>query len=257
MSEELTAYAKKRKRKKNMRNLLISVLVLALLGTAGYFALTRFFVCNTFSVQETSLYPAEDILSVCKVEDGTPLISVSKNEISSAVQEAFPYLVDVQVEFDLPDSIIVTFTEDFGELALEMGKELFSVDCELTVLAKESIDSTIPRIKLISENVSRCVVGEKLVFFDESVKNSLLHIIESLKQAEMFDKIQSINVGDKFDLRVEYLDRFEILLGEENDLDLKFGMVKEVIRDLAADATGRIDISDANTAYVKLEQGAT
>jgi len=257
VSEELTAYAKKRKRKKNLRYLLISVLVLILLGTASYFALTRFFVCNTFSVQETNLYPAEDILSVCQVKEGTPLISVSKNEISSAVEEAFPYLVDVQVEYDLPDSIIVTFTEDFGELALQMGKELFSVDCELTVLAKESIDSAIPRIKLISENVSRCVVGEKLVFFDEAVKNSLLKIIEDLKRAEMFDKVQSINVSDKFDFRVKYLDRFEILLGEENDLDLKFAMVKEVIRDLEANSTGRIDISDANTAYVKLDQGAT
>ena len=257
MSEELTAYAKKRKRKKNMRILLISVLVLSLLGTVSYFALTRFFVCHTFSVQETNLYPAEDILSVCRVEEGTPLISVSKKEISSAVEEAFPYLVDVQVEFDLPDNIIVTFTEDFGEFALQMGKELFSIDCELTVLAKESINSSIPRIKLISDNVSRCVVGEKLVFFDESVKNSLLRMFESLQQAEMLDKVQCVNVRDKFDLRIEYLERFEILLGEESDLNLKLAMVKEVIRDLEADATGRIDVSDANTAYVKLDHGGT
>lgn len=255
MSEELTAYAKKRKRKNRIRILLMSVLVLALLGTAGYFALTEFFVCNAFSVQETSLYTAEDILSVCRVEEGTPLIRVSKNDISSAIEENFPYLVDVQVEFDLPDRIIVTFTEDFGELALQMGEELFSVDCELTVLAKEAVSSTIPRIKLVTDGVSRCVVGEKLVFFDTSLENALLAIIGNLKEAEMFDKVQSIDVKDKFDLRVRYLDRFEILLGENDDLQLKFAMVKEVIRDLGAEETGRIDISDPNSAYVKLDTG--
>ncbi len=257
MSEELTAYAKKRKRKKTFRILLISFLVFVLLGTASYFALTHFFVCKTFSVQETKLYPADEILSVCKVEENTPLIQVSKKSISSAIEEAFPYLVNVQVEFDLPDGVIVTFTEDFGELALQMGKELFSVDCELTVLAKEAVGSTIPRIKLECDDVSRCVVGEKLVFFNDSTEENLLSLIRTLQDLEMFEKVQSINANDKFDLRVGYLERFEIMLGEISDLKLKFSMAKEVIRDLGTEERGRIDVSDPNTAYVKLENGTT
>ena len=256
MSEELTAYAGKRKRKKTLRILLIVCLVAILVGIGSYFALTRFFVCHTFSVQETSLYPAEEILAVCKVEKNTPLISVSKNDISTAIEEKFPYLVDVQVEFDLPDRIIVTFTEDFGEFALSMGKELFSVDTQLSVLAKESQDSTIPRIRLVCDSVSRCVVGEKLKFYDDSIFDCLVEMIAALKEADMFDKVQEVNVNDKFDLRIKYLDRFEILFGEKSDMSLKLSMAKEVIRDLEPTSAGRIDISDPNAAYVKLSDGA-
>lgn len=255
MSEELSAYAQKRKRKKIVRILLIAVLILALLGIAAYFAFTKFFVCHGVSVQETSLYPAEEIQKLCHVEDGTPLILVSKNDISTAVEENFPYLVDVQVEFDLPDRIIVTFTEDFGEFALQMGEEIFSVDCELNVLAKEKLDTPIPRIRLESDGVLRCVVGEKLVFFDSAAESGLLSIIAALKEAELFDKVQMINVNDKFDLRLKLMNRFEILLGEVSDVGLKLSMVKEVIRDLGAEETGRIDISDPNNAYVKLDTG--
>ena len=250
--EALAAYAKKKKQRVLLRGILIAVLALAVLGTAGYFVLTRYLVAREVMVQGTDLYPKDKILEACAIPENAPLISLSKKEISRRVEESFPYLVDVAVEFTLPDTVNVTFREEFGRLALNLGAELFSVDEDLNVLAKESPDSAIPRIRLYTRDVSRCIVGEKLRFFEDSVGTGVLDVIGALRDAGMLDQVSVIDVCDKFNLKIRYLDRFELLIGEDSDLKYKFAMVKEVVKDLAPDETGRIDVSDPNAAYVKL-----
>jgi len=63
-----------------------------------------------------------------------------------------------------------------------------------------------------------------------------------------------VDLDDKFNLRISYLGRFEILLGDREDLKYKFAMVREVIKELGEGTAGSIDISDPNTAYVKLSE---
>lgn len=252
MSEEVKGYAKQKKKNAILRTVLIVVCAVLILGIGLYFVLTRFFVVRQVVVQGTDLYPKEAILSVCNVSEGTPLVSLSKKKICRAVEENFPYLVQVSVEYDLPDTVNVTFREEFGELAISLGAELFSIDDDLRVLAKERADSTLERIRLITEDVSRCVVGEKLTFFDESLGKGIREIMKELSAANMLDRVSAIDVRDKFNIKLRYMDRFEILIGEDTDLKYKFAMVKEVIRDLGEGESGRIDISDPNTAYVKL-----
>ncbi|MBR3836504.1 MAG: FtsQ-type POTRA domain-containing protein [Clostridia bacterium] len=249
---ELSAYAQKKKQRILIRNLFVTVLVLAILGTAGYFVSTRFLIARSVNVQGTDLYPKEEILKACAIEDGAPLISLSKKEISRAVEENFPYLVDVSVEFDLPQTVNVTFREEFGHIALMLGTELFSVDDQMNVLAKESQDSTIPRIRLITRDVSRCIVGEKLAFFDEKIVEDLEDVVSALSKAEMLSSVSTIDIQDKFNIEIRYLDRFQLLIGDSTDLKYKFAMVKKIIADLGEGEIGRIDIADPNTAYVKL-----
>lgn len=252
MSGEISAYSKSRKGKALRRTILISVLLIALLGSASYFVLTKYLVVQDVMIQGTQLYSKKELLSACKIEKGTPLISLSKKEICRSVEESFPYLIDVQVEYDLPGTVNITFQEEFGKLALKLGTELFSVDLDLNVLAKEKPDSQIPRIDLLTEDVLRCVVGEKLSFFDEDFSKQLSDLVSGLKKVEMLDQITTIDICDKFNIKIGYLDRFEILIGEMSDLNQKLNMVKEVIKDLGDGESGRIDISDPDNAYVKL-----
>ncbi len=252
MSGEISAYSKSRKAKALRRNILVGVLLAVLLGGASYLVLTRYLVVQDVMVQGTELYSKKELLSACHIEKGTPLIALSKKEISRNVEENFPYLIDVKVEYDLPGTVNVTFQEEFGKLALNLGTELFSIDTELNVLAKEKPDSQIPRIRLLTEDVSRCVVGEKLCFFEAEFPRQLTELIADLKRAEMLEKISTIDICDKFNIKLRYLDRFEILIGEMSDMKQKLNMVKEVIKDLGDAESGRIDISDPNNAYVKL-----
>ena len=65
MSDEIGSYAKRKKKMAIWRTVLICTFAVAILGTATYFVLTRFFVAGQVVVQGTDLYPKEDILAAC------------------------------------------------------------------------------------------------------------------------------------------------------------------------------------------------
>ena len=254
MGEELSVFAKKRKTNKIVRTAFVSVLVLILLGFGAYFALTRYFVVAEIVVQNTDLYANDAILDTIGLDSGIPLCLVSKKEISRKVEENFPYLVNVKTEFDLPGSVVVSFEEKFGEFSVLLGEELFCVDQDLQILAKEKPDSQIPRIRLCPGDIARCIVGETITFFDEDAADTVKRIYRALQTEELTGQIKEVNLEDKFNIKIRYDDRFELLMGDGNDLSLKLKMVKEVIRDLGSTEYGIIDIADPNNAYVKLTE---
>lgn len=257
MSDELSAYAAKRKSKAMWRNLVLALLLTALLAVAAFLLTKYYFIVRQVQIQQTSLYSNEALLECVGVSPGTPMHAVSKKDVISAIEENFPYLVNVKVNRKLPTTLEITFDEAFGELAVTLGDELFAVDRSLQVLAKESVSSTIPRIRIISYDISRCIVGEKMSFFDEAGQNMMLELVSALEKEGMLADVKSIDIRDKFNIRLTYTDRFEIQLGDNSELKYKFAMVKEVLRDLDPNATGSIDITDPNVAYVNLDDTAT
>lgn len=252
MSEELSAFAKKRKAKKRLRFFLIALLLLAVFGTATYLLLENYFVVGKVSVQKSTIYETGAISEAASIKKGTPLYRLDRKKICSAIEDSFPYLEDVTVRFKLPDGVKITYREEFGEFSLKLGVELFAVDRSLHVLAKEDTKQDIPRTEILCGDVKSCIVGEKLTFIDEGTAPILEELIEELITRKLLEKIRAIDVSDKFDITIAYDDRFEVILGDREDLVLKLSMMEEVIADLGADAKGRIDLVDANNAYVKL-----
>lgn len=253
MAEDLSAFAKKRKSKKIRRFVFLGILLVALFGTCLYFALENYFVVEDVSVKKSSIYSTADIVKTIQIEKKTPLYRLSKKKIVSAIEEKFPYILDVKIKFKLPDTVQITYQEEYGEMALALGDDVYAIDRELFVLAKEGKNTEIPRIKLACSSLDRCVVGESLSFTDEGIAPALLELLSEMKKSKMLSNITSIDVSDKFNLKMNYGDRFLILLGDRQDIKLKLAMIREVIADLDEGATGRIDISDADNAYVKLD----
>ncbi len=252
MDQELEVFQKRKKKINLLRTILLSVFVVILLG-AIWFALDRwYFLVRRIEVSDSVLYAKEDIIAACGVETGTRLFAVNKKTVERNIEENFPFLTSVTVRRLAPHTLSVTFREELGEIALTLGRETFAVDSELTVLARIPAGDATHRLGLTSEGVSRCIVGEKIAFFDESVPDILSHLVQSLDQAEMLPNVVSLDLRDKFNLRMDYAGRFDIMLGEDGDLGLKFAMVKKVLEELYTEDTGEIDISDPNNAYVRL-----
>lgn len=252
MNDDIAVFTQKRMIRKRIRALFTLGMVAVILILGGYFAATRFFVVRNVEIQETDLYTPEDLAHTVALKEGISLFSVSKREICRSIEEKYSYLVDVTVKFKLPNTVQITFSEDFGDLVLKMGDEYYTLDRQLRVLAKEKELLSIPRIQLITQDVSTCFVGRKLTFFDSSTEKMLGDLLLALEKSEMIDRVVSVDIKDKFDLKLWYENRFEITLGDGNDLKHKMLMIREVVADLAENATGSIDVSDPNNAYVKL-----
>jgi hypothetical protein len=254
MNGEIGAYIAKRKKKALLRFLLLVFLVVSLLSVIFYFLFRYFFVVSKIEIQESSLYSQEAILEKSGLKNGVSLLQVSKKEAKQAIEENFPFLVNVKVSVSLPNRVSVSYREDFGEFALEMGDHVFAVNRDLIVLSAQERNASIQRIRLQCQSVMRCIVGEELIFSEENSREGLLLLIEALESQSMLQDVSSIDYRDKFLIRIRYLNRFDLVLGESEDLIYKFAMAKGVIADLEPNSAGEIDVSDPNTAYVKLDE---
>lgn len=252
MNQELSAFAKKRKSKKIRRFLFLAILLIALFGVSGYFVMEKFFVVKQVSVQKSDIYKTEDISSCANVKRGTALYKINKKKIVEKVEKKFPYLEDVKVSYKLPDKVQISFREEYGNFSIALGVEVFALDDDMHVLAKETGDSGIERIRIVSGDVKTCFVGESISFIDEDTAPILRNLVKSLKDKKMLSSVKRIDVTNQFDIRVNYDGRFEFALGDHQDFPLKLAMVQKILADLGNDATGVIDISDSDQAYVKL-----
>lgn len=252
MKQEMSAFAKKRKSKKIRRFLFLAILLIALLGTCGYFVLEKFFVVKEISVQKSDIYETREISACADVKKGIPLYKINRQKIAEKVEEKFPYLEDVKISYKLPDKVQITFREEYGNFAVPLGVELFALDDDMRVLAKETGSSGIKRIQIVSGDVKSCFVGESISFIDEDTAPILRSLVQALKDKKMLGKVSRIDVTNQFDIRVDYDARFEFALGDHQDFSLKLAMIQKILEDLGSEASGFIDISDSDQAYVKV-----
>lgn len=258
MDQDILSFQNRKKRRRILRPIL-GIALVAVFFALLWFALDRFvFKVRKMTFSPSSLYSEEELLAACRVEEGTRLFGVDKSRLEQSVRENLPFLTNIDVHLRIPDTVSVTFDEKMGEIALTLGNETFAVDADLTVLARIDGNAAPARLGLTADGVSRCIVGEKIEFFDASVPGILSDLVIALDEAGLLGTVRSLDLRDKFNLRMDYMGRFDVLLGENGDLDLKFAMVKRVLEELYDDDTGEIDISDPNNAYVRsYNRGAT
>lgn len=252
MDENLDVFAKKRKSKKVVRTILVTLLLLALFGTAFFLLSKYYFTVREITVQENVLYSSDQILAALEIPEGQSLVTVPYSRLARELEERFDYLTQVRLNVRLPHTIHVSFTVKMGEMNFALGRETFVVDKDLMVIAKETGTKIHTRCELITGGVNRCVVGEELAFFNDNEKEILSDLLAQLEQSEMLADTDYIDLTDKFDLRIGYHGRFDVVLGKNEDVFRKLAMMRQVEKELYDDDTGEVDLSDANTAFVRL-----
>ncbi len=250
MNEELGRIPKKRKQKKLFRIVFLVLLLLVLGSVVGVLLSENYFIVREVQFQETELYSYDTLFAAAGVEIGRPMAKTSKKEIEKNLLAACDFLTDIQVDFSFTGTVTIRFTESLGDFCVQLGSENFAVKGDLYVLSRGVDPGDGKRILLLSSGVKTCIAGEKMTFLDESLEAMIPEIISALEEKEMRADVQTLDLRDKFNIRIRYLDRFDVLLGENENIAYKLAMLRQVVRKLDPDVTGQIDLADANTAYV-------
>lgn len=252
---DLDEMEKQQSRKRFRRNMfyvfLFAFILILFLGTAFFL----FFRVKEISVTGNSVYSDEEIITATGIEIGDNIFSFSKKEMISDITDSMPYVGDVIIKRELPSGISIEVKEKKAVMYTLINGDYYLLSDGLTVLSATDKLSGVPSsaIKLVTGTVDRCLVGQTLTFMDERTYDSVIQMYSVLKENEMDYYIREIDITSRFDISMQYTDRFDVYIGDMDDFELKIPFLAKVIDELYEEVKGSIDLSSYKEATVSLE----
>ena len=247
--------AQRRNEKKRTRRIVFYVaLFLAISLIFIGVCVAVFLKVESVNVTGNEKYLSEQILEYVPIQIGDNMFSFDANEIEEAVKIALPYIGTVEIERDLPTGINVNVVEEKPFYAATLAGETYLLSSELKVLEKK-IGVTSNELGLTSlslNNVRRCIVGQDLEFIDERTEVALNELYSAFETHYIEDKIESVDVRSRFDIYINYDGRFEIYLGNTENIDIKISFLVDIIDELNPNDKGKINLSNYREAAVAL-----
>lgn len=238
--EERQIRIKQLKRKRNIRKAIVAVgfLLVLTIFVSPILILTLFRV-KSFTVEGTSAYSNEEIISASGITLGKNLLFADLDEAAENIEKTLPYTDEVQITKKLPDEIIIRYETTEKAYAIGMSNGLYALtDSNLKVLEITGnrpadvalIVGAVPYEAETGEIAAFDVIGEdekKDEFVDEPLA-LLEQITGALAENEMKD-ISLISISEKSDIYLIYQGRIVLKLGNDSDISSKISLGNRVI----------------------------
>ncbi len=243
--------AQRRQEKKHKRRIAFYVILfvsVTLIFLGVCFAV--FLNVETFTVTGTSKYTPEQIIEMIPVEVGENIFSFSASETEAKIKRALPYIGEIKISRDLPTAVVVEITEETEYYAADIAGETYILSPGLKVLERRNNTSAektgLAVLKLNS--VKMCVVGETVEFVDSRVYDAIIDLYGLFGDNTIISKIRSLDVRSRFDIYLNYDNRFDVYVGDMENADIKIKFLVGIINDLYPDSKGSIDVSNHTEA---------
>lgn len=262
-------------RRRNRRRALGVLGVLAVLALGAIVSVNLLFKVTAFRVEtfdrttpaDTGIYTEDEIIAALGIEQNSNLFGFSTTDKTLQLQQQFPYLDNVQVDIQLPGTVVIKVSparEHFacmysgGWVVLSDSLKILRSDVSqpegLTVLSCSlPADFTpTPGNFVVPVSYNSLLEGDATAeAAQQSAQETLMQMLDELQAQGMGDGVTALNIMDLSDLRFTYQNRIEVLLGNSNRLDYKIRLAAVAILDpdkgLAASDKGTLDVSYQQT----------
>lgn len=231
----------KKKKKNGIKTAAVVVLVLLIIaGSLFVLSQTVLFKIKNIEVKGSSIYSSEEILNTCKISSGDLLYSLNNQSKCNNITTALPYIKSVKLSQKLPETLIITVTDNTARYQFESGGVYYFADSEYKILelAQEPDEGLIT---ITASGIKNPKAGQKAEFVDPTK----LDVIEKLSEkCEQYDNItlSSIDLSDDIYINFTVNKTVDVKLGSEIDIDYKFTHLSGMIKELPADVSGEINL---------------
>lgn len=206
---------------------------------------TVLFKCSTIEVEGNSRYTAEQIIAPSGIETGQNLLHIDTKGAESRIKAALSYIDDVEVKRSLPTRIKIKVQEaekwfqvtsnGVTGAVSRMGRivELGSQEGLPTVTGYDPVDIA-PGVALSS---------------NEKGKTDIPSLILSKAEEHGISGVTSIDMTDRFDIRIDCADNITLLLGGVSDIDGKLSEAAAIMAQEGSDVT--INLHSLEKVFVR------
>ncbi|HIZ47795.1 MAG TPA: FtsQ-type POTRA domain-containing protein [Candidatus Gemmiger excrementavium] len=264
-------------RRRNQRRALGVLGVLAVLALGTIVSVNLLFKVTAFRVEtfdrttpaDTGIYTEEEIITALGIEQNSNLFGFSTVEKTAQLQKMFPYLDDVQVDIQLPGTVVIKVTpakEQFacmysgGWIVLSDTLKILRSDLsqpEGLVLLSCSLPTDFTPVvgQFLMPQSYNSLLDGAVTATAESAQPTAPQVLEELltylQEYQLTDGLTALSVLDLSDVCFTYQDRIQVLLGNSTRLEYKIRLAASAILDaekgLSATDSGTLDVSYQET----------
>lgn len=233
---------------KIMISLVLVILAIVFVFVSGAFDIAKIVVEGNNKISDNQ------IISFSGIEKGTNLFAISKNDISSKLQEN-PYVDHVQIKRVLPNTVKLIIQERVPEYALQLANSYIYISRQGYVLEISNNSPNIPILLGCTTDLSNIKENHRLDEMDLNKMKMVVKIMEIAKNHEMENLITKVDISDEKNYTI-YLDTEGKIayLGDGNELNTRFLYIKAILKKQQG-KKGEIFVNvDLNSEYVYFKE---
>lgn len=241
MSKRRNANRRRRRGRFGFLYKVLSVLVICGVIIA---ALTLFFRVDTVKITGNQRYTREEILRESGVETGDNLFLLNKFNIASGLLSKLPYIEEVRINRQLPDTLVIDVTECDTVLAVVQDDSAWLVSPGGKIVAREQASAASQYAVIDGCQLLSPAVGSSLAMETSYAgrQQSLLELLKALEDAGMAGEVNAIHLADASVLTMDYAGRFTVEFSYGADYVYKLQNLQAVIEKLETNETGTINL---------------
>ena len=274
------AYLKNKRKLKKAGDKLkrfLFVFVMLITASAVFFFLTNKYFFKVRNVLISDIYGSEkysydDILGASGINIGGELYGIDLKQAKYNIKKRLTYIDNINIIRIPPSTVSIEVRTDKGMFGIKLGGDYYIISENFMVAEKIDVvgqgehgasDFTPPHgiITLAADTVKKCCVGEKIEFSDGDISDFLKDTVRMFKEYDLPEtmramniEIKSVNIKDKFNVVMNYSDRFLVKFGIFENIAPKVLNSFEIINRLPENFKGIIDITNEKEASFEYDE---
>ena len=223
-----------------------------LIVVALAFGLSVFFRVNNIEVEGNGIYTAEEIIEASGIEAGDNLFFINRAAAISRIYSRLPYVESAGVQRSLPNKLVIRVTESsaLAWVSAENGDWAIDRSCKLLArLEREELRSLI-RVEGLAPIAPEA--GQIIAPGEAEIPkvNYLAAILWQISELGLQDDVTYIDVSNVANPQFDYLGRFTVKLGTNENVEYKFQILRSAVATLSEGDRGTLDLSIDKRAHL-------
>lgn len=241
---------------------LATVVAVVLALTLG---LSIFFKVEKVEVSGCGQYTAWQVQQASGIQEGDQLLTFSRARASSQILAKLPYVKTVRIGIALPDTVKIEIVETRVTYGLEdTNGDLWLMDSDGKLVEQATPGSSYTKVSGVT--IENPVAGGQAIAHEDGQiqtdpdgnpvpvtvtagqrLNAVIQIAQALEKNGIIGDVASVDVSEYYGITLWYGEKYQVLLGDTNELDRKVRYLKGFVDDYTANRpyeSGMLDLSD-------------
>ena len=239
-------------KKRKKRSVLYAPLCFLLAIAALVFGLSVFFRVANVEVEGNVLYSREEVVEASGIEQGDNLFFINRFAAMSRINAKLPYVESAVINLHLPNRLQIVITESVAVAYVTAEDGTWAIDRSCKLLSRVNADELGGLIRVEGLTPIAPEVGQTIApGEDETPKVSYLTaILHQITDLGLQQSVRHVNITNLANPSFDYLGRFTVKLGTNENVEYKFQCLLSAVDALAEGDRGTLDLSIDKRAHL-------